>query len=257
MAKKKPTYLQTLSKGIQVLEYLVEHNSTTVTSMAKNLSLQKSASYRFLNTFKLHGYVVQDDSNNYILTDRIKKLGNGIIPKIELHNIFVDILNSIALKFHAPADIISNLGVWNGNDITYLAQNNNTTYSQFHEGGHVPAYCSALGKAVFSLMPLPDTEKYMEKTNFEQFTVHTTKKENFLQELELTRARGYSIMNDELCVGLKGVGIPIVIEGQPVQYALSLTRTIYGDAAKFYEDAVPLLREASEEIMGYLELKLF
>ena len=76
MAKKKPTYLQTLSKGIQVLEYLVEHNSTTVTSMAKNLSLQKSASYRFLNTFKLHGYVVQDDSNNYILTDRIKKLRN-------------------------------------------------------------------------------------------------------------------------------------------------------------------------------------
>ncbi len=51
MAKKKPTYLQTLSKGIQVLEYLVEHNSTTVTSMAKNLSLQKSASYRFFKYF--------------------------------------------------------------------------------------------------------------------------------------------------------------------------------------------------------------
>lgn len=257
MTKKKPTYLQTLSKGIQVLEYLVEHNSTTVTSMAKHLSLQKSASYRFLNTFKLHGYVVQDQFNNYILTDRIKKLGNGIIPKIELHNIFVDILNSITSKFHAPADIISNLGVWNGSDITYLAQNNNTTYSQFSEGGHVPAYCSALGKAVFSLLPSSEIVEYMEKTNFEQFTINTTKKENFLQELEITKTRGYSIMNDELCVGLKGVGIPVVIEGQPVKYALSLTRTIYGDAEKFYRDAVPLLKEASEEIMGYLELKLF
>lgn len=257
MAKKTPAYLQTLSKGIQVLEYLVEHNSTTVTSMAKHLSLQKSASYRFLNTFKLHGYVVQDQFNNYILTDRIKKLGNGIIPKIELHNIFVDILNSITFKFHAPADVVSNLGIWNGIDITYLAQNNNTMYSQFSEGGHVPAYCSALGKAVFSLLPLPEIEEYMKKTNFEQFTANTTKKENFLKELEITRTRGYSVMNDELCVGLKGVGIPVVIEGQLIQYALSLTRTIYGDASKFYEAAVPLLREAAEEIMGYLELKLF
>lgn len=254
---KTPIYLQTLSKGIQVLEYLVEHNSTTVTSMAKNLSMQKSASYRFLNTFKLHGYVIQDEFNNYILTDRLKKLGNGIIPKIELHKIFVSILNSISEKFHAPADIISNLGVWNGNDITYLAQNNNTTYSQFSEGGHVPAYCSALGKVILSYMPEAEVKEYMENTKFEQFTINTTKKEDFLQELERTKSRGYSVMNDELCVGLKGIGIPVIIEGQPVQYALSLTRTLYGDATKFYEDAIPLLQEASEEIKGYLELKLF
>lgn len=257
MTKKQPAYLQTLSKGIQVLEYLVEHKSTTVTNMAKSLNLQKSASYRFLNTFRLHGYVVQDQSNNYVLTDRINKLGNGIIPKIELHKIFVDILNSITAKFHAPADIISNLGVWNGIDITYLAQNNNTTYSQFSEGGHVPAYCSALGKAILSCFSQADVNKYMETTQFEQFTIHTTKKENFLEELEAIRIRGYSIMDDELCVGLKGVGIPIVFDSEPVRYALSLTRTIYGDASDFYKDAVPLLQEASEEVKGYLDLKLF
>lgn len=257
MKKKQPAYLQTLSKGIQVLEYLVEHKSVTVTNMAKSLKMQKSASYRFLNTFRLHGYVYQDNSNNYVLTDRINKLGNGIIPKIELHNIFVEILNSITEKFHAPADIISNLGMWNGTDITYLAQNNNSTYSQFAEGGHVPAYCSALGKAVLSQFSESELKQYMEKTVFEQFTPATTSADRFLEEIAETKKRGYSIMNDELCVGLKGVGIPIIMDSSPVIYALSLTRTIFGDATKFYNDAVPLLREAEEEVLGFLELKIF
>lgn len=253
MAKKQPAYLQTFSRGLQVLEFLAEHKTTTVTVLSKKLNIQKSASYRFLNTLKLHGYLSQDQHNNYILTDRITKLGNGIIPKLEFHNIVVEILNSIVNS----NSTISNLAKWNGEEILYLAQSNNSTYMQFTEGKTVPAYCSALGKAILALQSDSVINSYIQKTHFEQYTATTTTKQTMWSEIEKTRNNHYGLMCDELCLGLKGLAIPIIIENEPVKYAISVTDTIYGDPTNFIKTNLPLLEKAREELLGYLELNLF
>ena len=60
------------------------------------MGIQKSASYRFLNTLRLHGYVEQDQHNNYILTDKVSKMGNGIVPRMEFRHIVSRFLDELA-----------------------------------------------------------------------------------------------------------------------------------------------------------------
>ena len=48
MAQNSNAFVQTFEKGLQILEYLVEEKTVSVTGVAKRMGIQKSASYRFL-----------------------------------------------------------------------------------------------------------------------------------------------------------------------------------------------------------------
>ncbi len=254
MSKKTTSYVQTLSKGLQILEFLAEKKSTTVTSLAKEMGLQKSASYRFLNTLRLHGYVEQDKNNNYDLTNRLENLGKGIVPKLEFHNIATRVLNDLT-KNHVAMDAVSNIGFWNGKDVVYIAQSTHNTYMQFREGSTVPAYCSALGKAILAYLPDSEVEEYIQSTEFTPFTEATTTSADALrQELQKTREQQYAVMCDELCLGLKGIAIPLILENHPIKYAISFTQTLYGPITPLVENFYPLLQEAAEEIKSYMNL---
>ena len=152
MARNSTALVQTFEKGLQLLEYLVEHKVVSVTSIAKLMGIQKSASYRFLNTLRLHGYVEQDQHNNYILTDKVSKMGNGIVPRMEFRHIVSRFLDELAKR--NCKDGICNLGKWNGKEIVYEVQSANFEYAQYSVGRTVPAYCSALGKAILAHLPL-------------------------------------------------------------------------------------------------------
>lgn len=257
MSKNNTSYVQTFSKGLQILEFLAEKHTTTVTTLAKNMGLQKSASYRFLNTLRLHGYVEQDDNNNYGITDRLTKLSRGVVPKLEFYTVATRILNQLT-KNYPNLDAVANLGFWNGKEIVYRAQSAHNNYMQFHEGSTIPAYCSALGKAILAFLPQQELIKYLNTTNFEKFTEHTTSsKEELELALELVRQHGYATMSDELCLGLKGVAVPLKQENTPIKYAVSLTQTLYGEIDPLITKSYPLLSQSAEEISQHIDLGIY
>ena len=127
MAQNSNAFVQTFEKGLQILEYLVEEKTVSVTGVAKRMGIQKSASYRFLNTLRLHGYVDKDQHNSYRLTDRLSKLGKGMVPKREFYNIVAQFLDNLAKK-NKENNGICNLGMWNGKEIVYMVQSANDKY---------------------------------------------------------------------------------------------------------------------------------
>lgn len=257
MSKNNAVYVQTFSKGLQIIEFLAEKQTITVTALAKHMGLQKSASYRFLNTLRLHGYLEQDTANNYVLTDRLQKLGNGIVPKLEFYSIATRILNELT-KNYANYDTVANLGFWNGSEITYLAQSTHNTYMQFHEGSTVPAYCSGLGKAILAYFSEEEIDQYIQTTKFQKFTEQTISSgKAFKEELAQVREQGFAVMDNELCLGLKGIAIPLVQENDPVRYAVSLTQTRYGDIKPLIETFHPLLDKVADEVLQYLDLGIY
>ena len=124
MGKNSVIYVQTFEKGLQLLELLVEEKHVTVTSVAKRMGMQKSASYRFLSTLRLHGYVDKDQRNNYVLTDKLSKLGKGILPKRDFDQIAIQFLDELAKK-NKKNNGICNLCMWNGKEIVYQLQRTN------------------------------------------------------------------------------------------------------------------------------------
>ena len=202
MAQNSNAFVQTFEKGLQILEYLVEEKTVSVTGVAKRMGIQKSASYRFLNTLRLHGYVDKDQHNSYRLTDRLSKLGKGMVPKREFYNIVAQFLDNLAKK-NKENNGICNLGMWNGKEIVYMVQSANDKYMLLTVGSTVPAYCSALGKAVLAYLPDEALENYIQRTEFVTFTESTVNSaERLRADLQAVREKGYALMDDELYPGL-------------------------------------------------------
>lgn len=253
MSKNSTAFVQTFEKGLQILEFLVEEKNLTVTRVAKRMGIQKSASYRFLNTLRLHGYAVKDERNSYLLTDKLSKLGKGIVPKREFHNIAAQFLDELSKK-NKDNNGICNLGMWNGKEIVYVLQSANSQYSQFTVGRTVPAYCSALGKAVLAHLSPEALQNYIQRTEFVRFTPTTIDSpERLRAELEEVREKGYAVMDSELYPGLKGLAMPLVCDEAPVKYAVSITQTIYGPMQGFVEHMLKPLRETVQDITEYME----
>ncbi len=256
MARNSTALVQTFEKGLQLLEYLVEHKVVSVTSIAKLMGIQKSASYRFLNTLRLHGYVEQDQHNNYILTDKVSKMGNGIVPRMEFRHIVSRFLDELAKR--NCKDGICNLGKWNGKEIVYEVQSANFEYVQYSVGRTVPAYCSALGKAILAYLPEAALATYIQRTPMEGFTEKTcTTKERLRAELQEVRERGYAIMDGELYLPLKGLAVPLLSGDGQVKYAISATRTQYGPIDSLIEDMLVPLQETAHDIVEYMKFYHF
>ena len=118
----------------------------------------------------------------------------------------------------------SNLGHWDGREITYLAQRLfNSALEGYAAGNRIPAYCSAMGKAVLAFSPREEVEAYVARTQFTRFTEKTIcDRAMFLKELEAIRERGYAVMNEEMAAHLVGVAAPVFNkEGYP-RYAVSV-----------------------------------
>lgn len=256
MARNTTALVQTFEKGLQLLEHLVEHKIVSVTSVAKLMGIQKSASYRFLNTLRLHGYVEQDQHNNYILTDKISKMGNGIVPQMEFRRIISQFLGELTKR--NCEDGICNLGKWNGKEIVYEVQSANFEYVQYSVGRTVPAYCSALGKAILAHLPESTLATYIQRTQMESFTEKTcTTEERLRAELREVRKKGYAIMDGELYLPLKGLAVPLLSRDGRIKYAISATRTQYGPIDALIEDMLVPLQETAHDIVEYMNFYHF
>ena len=242
MARNSTALVQTFEKGLQLLEYLVEHKVVSVTSIAKLMGIQKSASYRFLNTLRLHGYVEQDQHNNYILTDKVSKMGNGIVPRMEFRHIVSRFLDELAKR--NCKDGICNLGKWNGKEIVYEVQSANFEYVQYSVGRTVPAYCSALGKAILAHLPEAALATYIQRTPMEGFTEKTcTTEERLRAELQEVREQG--------------LAVPLLSGDGRIKYAISATRTQYGPIDSLIEDMLVPLQETAHDIVEYIKFYHF
>lgn len=257
MAQNSNAFVQTFEKGLQILEFLVEESSVSVTSVARRMGIQKSASYRFLNTLRLHGYVEKDPNNSYRLTDRLSKLGKGIVPKREFHNVVSYFLDNLAKK-NKENNGVCNLGMWNGREIVYMVQSANDKYMLFTVGRTVPAYCTALGKAVLAHLSEEALESYIQRTDFVSYTENTLNcPERLRAELQSVRDKGYALMDDELYPGLKGLAMPVLCADAPVRYAVSVTQTIYGPPDLLVDQMLKPLQETVLDIMASMQIYNF
>ena len=91
-------------------------------------------------------------------------------------------------------------------------------------GGRVNMHCSGAGKAILGWMADADLARILRQHGLRRFTERTLDTPSRLRrDLELVRARGYAVDDEEHAVGLRCVAAPVFNEhGQPVA-ALSLS----------------------------------
>ncbi len=239
---------KTFERGLKIFEYLIVHKKVSVTELAKTLQMQKSAAYRFLNTLRIMGYAQQNEQNKYIITNRLEKLISGISTDIDIKSLTKRHIDKLAYASKQTA----NIGYFDGREIVYAAQKA-LSFTYYTEGNHIPAYCSAMGKAILAFLPEEELEQYLQQTILVPFTQNTICcKKKLYEELYHIRNVGYAVTNSEMVTNLIGVAAPIFDNNNMPKYAIS-TAGICNSAEEFIQLSRDIVLSISCEISLLLQ----
>jgi DNA-binding IclR family transcriptional regulator len=119
---------------------------------------------------------------------------------------------------------------------------------QLGVGERVPAHCSGLGKAILANVSADALERLLP-ARLESLTQNTiTDRRAFLEDLRVTRRRGYALDDEEFMEGVRCVAMPIMGPGNEAVAAVSIS----GPAFRITEDVIRSetvsLREATASI---------
>lgn len=235
--------VQSVDRAIDLLEAMARSDVPMgVGELAAATGLPQGTVHRLLRTLQARGYVRSDASRKYSLGASAFVLGDAAQRSL-----------ARSARPHL-ADLVSfsgetaNLAVLEGDDVVYLAQVPSPhSLRMFAEvGRHVPPHTTAVGKVLLAAMPSERAGALLARTGLPRQTDSTiTDPDEFLAELDSTRARGWAADEGEHEAGVRCVAVPVG-EGDEVVAALSVS----GPAERFAGAASDGLIEEMSRVAG-------
>lgn len=188
--------------------FSLERPELTVSLLAQLSGLHKSTVSRLAKVFEAVGVFERDPATRkYRLGLRLYELGSMYVQGTSLYTIAANALPQLSKQ----SGHTSYLGVLEGPDVVVLEMSPGTKPLQVvvRAGQHIPAYASAMGRALLTLLPESQLRK-LYPSNLRRFTRTTiTTGEELETELQVVRRRGYAISNAELSEGVFSVGVAV------------------------------------------------
>lgn len=218
---------QSLERGLAILSsFNSDRPLIGVSELSRDLSLTRSTTHRYIATLAQLGYLRQDaDSKRYRLGPKVLDLGFSAINSMDLREISAPHLRALSDE----TGYTVNLAILDGIDVVYIERCRTARPGQrdidlnLHVGARLPAYCTAMGKAILAFVPESQLDEVIEQIDFVQRGPNTvTSAEAFREELEKIRVAGIAVNDEELAYGLRSIAAPIRSESDDVVAALNL-----------------------------------
>lgn len=244
-------------RALDVLEYLASHSDGIgVTDVSKGLGLDKSTTYRILNTLKYRGYVVQDKtSKKFRLGVKILELSHKVSAQMELKMAAAPVLSQLVKMYNETA----HLGVLDRGEVLYVDTKECSQFMRItsHIGLRNPVHCTALGKAILAFLPEERVEQICKEKGMKRFTKNTiTRIDDLKNELKKIRRLGYAVDNRELYESTRCIAAPVRNHEGKVVGAISISapanRLTLQEIKKIGKTMVAMAGEISRSL-GYRE----
>ena len=198
--------LQSLTRGLEALDYMTAQAAPVrLTDLAEALGVDKSNVSHLLKTLVASGYAVQDEGRRYAAS---AKLAGAARSDHTLEEIVAvkEAWRGALERVVAETGECAHLAVLVGERVWYIDKVDSPLPLKVDHpiGALSPLHCTALGKAflAFGRARLPDSQRaYTDRT--------LTTRKALLDELERTRARGFSVDDEEFAPGIRCVARPI------------------------------------------------
>lgn len=205
----KQNISETLEKGLRILDlFSRDESSFSLNEITQRIGINKTSTYRFLNTLCYMGYLQKDkQSRIYKLGPRTIPLAHAFLQKAEV----VQAVKPLVDEAHKQYDLHIDVGVCHG-DAVYLAYRRESkdtlAFAHFTIGPEM--HCLATGKAVLAHMDDSELNALLKRIHLKPKTINTiTDKKILLKELKQASQCGYARSREEFLPGLIAIGAPL------------------------------------------------
>lgn len=216
-------YIQSLDRAFKILEFLgssAERN--TLTEIAQECDMNKTAANRFLFTLVDLGYIHRDENKRYSLTAKIMTLGFGFLNSLDLRNISKPIIDNLSAELNKTVS----LSILDDVEVIYIYRKEKVSYLKYslYDGSKLPAHCSSAGKVLLAGLNDSELEKRLSRLELKPITRRTiTDRDILMKELLKIRDQGYAISDRELSMDLFAIATPIFDKNGKVVAAINIT----------------------------------
>jgi len=245
---ESPDFVQSLARGLQVLRaFDEEHPSLTLSEVSERTGLARAAARRSLLTLTHLGYV-GSRGRQFFLTPRVLDLGFGYLSSLALPELALPWMERLARRVNESCS----LSVLDGADIVYVARVpvRRVMTISLGVGARLPAFAASMGRVLLAGLADPDLGRWLATTRTRALTPHTIFRKPALKaEILRVRAQGYSLVVQELELGLCSVALPIRDRQSRVLAALNVGMPFrQGIRERALREILPALRETQRAI---------
>ena len=180
----------------------------TLSEVADYAGMSRASARRFLLTFTQAGYM-ETDGKRFHLTPKMLELGQGVLAEVSLWETARPVMSALAEKLGESC-----FGaVLDGNDVLYMVHLGNAqrfVNVGIRVGSRLPAYCTSIGRVLLSGLNDEALEQVLVEMKPVQHTAKTiTAKGKLREAIREARRVGWSMVDEELEIGLRSVSAPI------------------------------------------------
>ncbi len=247
MTQRPDYFVKSTEKTLAVLLAFNGGNpEMTVSQVAAATEQTRASARRFLLTLTDLGYL-EANGANFRLTPRVLDLGASYLSGLTLPKAATLHLESLARELGESAALC----VLEGQDILYIERVSSPRLYSMNVsiGNRLPAWVTSMGRVLIAELGAAEQEAFLAQIDLQRYTEHTVASlEDLRAELARVKEQGWSLVNQELDEGLRGLAVP-VYRGDQLLGALNISvQRGRADRQSITEQLVPRLRRAAQDI---------
>jgi IclR family pca regulon transcriptional regulator len=204
----KRDFVNSLSRGLDVMRAFDRTRpSMTLSEVAERAGLSRAAARRFLLTFVRDGYAASD-GKYFRLLPKVLDLGASIMASLDVAETMQPGMNELAERLQESCFA----AILDGDSVIYVARavSNRVVNVGITVGSRAPANAVSTGRVLLSGLDDASLRRYLQRLKLNKLTPYTvTSKAKLKASIEQVRRQGWSIVNQELEVGLQSISVPI------------------------------------------------
>jgi IclR family pca regulon transcriptional regulator len=251
---KRDTHVQSLERGLKILGiFNAEDPQMTLSEIATKTGLSRAATRRFLLTFEQLGYI-EMDGREFRLTIKVLDFGYSYLSSLSLPEIAQPHLERLTKILHESASA----SVLDGHDIVYIARVpiRKIMSIRIGIGTRIPAHFTSMGRVILADKSASELKAYFSTLELEKFTDFTIgSKAQLLEEITKVRKQGWSIVDQELEIGLRSIAVPITSQAGRVVAAINVSTTTQSQTIdSMKKKMLPIVQGIAREISRDLKV---
>jgi DNA-binding IclR family transcriptional regulator len=213
----------TAFKALRVLEVVAASpQPVTLSFVADSVAIDKSTTYRMLNTLVVAGYVVRDNlSKRYSLSYKLVYLSRNLLAENEISRLSRQILEELTTATQETV----HLNILDDCQTVVIQKVKGTQLVavDFQIGDRSQLHCTSIGKALLAFQDVRFIEEVIA-AGLPQMASNTIIDPGaFRKELYRIRSQGYALDDHEFSDNMRCIAAPIFEQGGKVRMGISIS----------------------------------